>query len=80
MCEDYNLDFRDSINDTAKIARQVLQLSQETVTSTTQLPEPRDPGLPGLVIGLVVVAIVLTITLIVVMTVIIWNRISKTKR
>ena len=80
MCEDYNSDIGDSINVTAMIARQILQLS---IIVTTQLPEPRDPrpsGLTGLVIGLVVVAVVLTVMLTVVTVIIIWNRIHKTKR
>ena len=80
MCQGYNSDIGDSINVTAMIARQILQLS---IIVTTQLPEPRDPrpsGLTGLVIGLVVVAVVLTVMLIVVTVIIIWNRIRKTKR
>ena len=88
ICKGYNVDIGDNIDDTAMIARQILQLPPEVINSTvtTQSSEPRDPrpsipsGPPGLVIGLVVVAIVLTVTLIVVTAFIVWKRIRKIRR
>ena len=79
MCVGYDLDIRDSIADIAMFARHVLQLPSETIVTTSSL-EPREPGLSGLVIGLVVAAAVMILILIVVTAYVIWSNLCRTKR
>ena len=80
MCVGYDQDIRDSIADIAMVARLVLQLPSETITTTSSPGEPRKPGPSDLVIGLVVAAVVLLLMLIVVTAFVIWNRFRKIKR